>query len=211
MMAYRHGFLVSVLCLIFLLNIHSTALKFVPVFYKSMHLPIIQFSWHGLGSSDYTKQEYFSARAWIYEHWSFDIWIWLNCGVPRDSRSWSGTNCLALATMDSIWSSSHRCKQRHKRRDITKRQFLLQQLHCDTRAIDPEWWYFYEPGPSTNSDIKHPEVKTKNKFQAKNNEMWLLWEDDKKKTSKHNLLCFYWVFPPEMFRPDSLLLYLVMQ
>ena len=24
-------------------------------------------------------------------------------------------NCLALATMDSIWSSSHRCKQRHKR------------------------------------------------------------------------------------------------
>lgn len=29
--------------------------------------------------------------------------------------SWSGSNCLALATMDSIWSSSHRCKQRHKR------------------------------------------------------------------------------------------------
>ena len=103
------------LCLIFLLNIHSTALKFVPVFYKSMHLPIVQFSWHGLGSSDYTKQGYFSARAWVYEHWSFDIWIWLNCGVPRDSRLWSGTNCLALATMDSIWSSSHRCKQRHKR------------------------------------------------------------------------------------------------
>ena len=50
MMAFRHGFLVSVLCLIFLLNIHSTALKFVPVFYKSMHLPTVQFSWHGLGS-----------------------------------------------------------------------------------------------------------------------------------------------------------------
>ena len=103
------------LCLIFLLNIHFTALKFVPVFYKSMHLPIVQFSWHGLGSSDYTKQGYFSARAWVYEHWSFDIWIWLNCGVPRDSRSWSGTNCLSLTTMDSIWSSSHRYKLRHKR------------------------------------------------------------------------------------------------
>ena len=56
-------------------------------------------------------------------------------------------------------------------RDITKRQFLLQQLHCNARAIDPEWSYFCESGPSTNSDIKHPEVKTKNKFQAKNNEM----------------------------------------
>ena len=125
MMAFRHGFLVSVLCLIFLLNIHSTALKFVPVFYKSMHLPIVQFSWHGLGSSDYTKQGYFSARAWVYEHWSFDIWIWLNCGVPRDSRLWSGTNCLALATMDSIWSSSHRCKERHKRRRYYKTPVLI--------------------------------------------------------------------------------------
>ena len=121
MMAFRHGFLVSVLCLIFLLNIHSTALEFVPVFYKSMHLPIV----HGLGSSDYTKQGYFSARAWIYEHWSFDIWIWLNCGVPRDSRLWSGTNCLALATMDSIWSSSHRCKQRHKRPRYYKTPVLI--------------------------------------------------------------------------------------
>ena len=57
MMAFRHGFLVSVLCLIFLLNIHFTALKFVPVFYKSMHLPKVQFSWHGLDSSGYTKEE----------------------------------------------------------------------------------------------------------------------------------------------------------
>ena len=24
---------------------------------KSMHLPIVQFSWHGLGSSGYTKEE----------------------------------------------------------------------------------------------------------------------------------------------------------
>ena len=51
MMAYRHGFLVSLLYLIFLLDIHSAALNFVPVFYKSTHLPTIQFSWHGLGSS----------------------------------------------------------------------------------------------------------------------------------------------------------------
>ena len=114
MMAYRHGFLVSVLYLIFLLDIHSAALKFVPLFYKSTHLPTIQFSWHGLGSSGYTKQEYFSARTWIFEHWSFDICIWLNCCVPRDSRSLSATNYLALATMDSVWSSSHRCKQRRK-------------------------------------------------------------------------------------------------
>ena len=113
-MAYRHGFLVSMLCLIFLLNIHSIVLKLVPVFYNSMHLPTVQFSWHGLGSSGYTKQGYFSARTWIFEHWSFDIYIWQNCSVPRDSRSWSGTNCLALSTMDSIWFSSHRCKQRHK-------------------------------------------------------------------------------------------------
>ena len=102
------------LCLIFLLNIHSIVLKLVPVFYNSMHLPTVQFSWHGLGSSGYTKQGYFSARTWIFEHWSFDIYIWQNCSVPRDSRSWSGTNCLALSTMDSIWFSSHRCKQRHK-------------------------------------------------------------------------------------------------
>ena len=78
------------------------------------HLPTVQFFWHGLSSSGYTKQGYFSAQTWIFEHWSFDIYIWLNCGVPRDSRSWSGTNCLALSTMDSIWFSSHQCKQRHK-------------------------------------------------------------------------------------------------
>ena len=94
---------------------------------------------------------------------------------------------------------------------ICSNRCLLQQLHRNTKAINPEWWYFCESGPSTNSDIKHPEVKSKNKFQAKHNEMWLLWEDDKKKSSKHNLLCLYWLFPPEMFRPDSLLLYLVMQ
>ena len=115
MMAYRHGFLVSVFYLIFLLDIHSAALKFAPVFYKSTHLPIIQFSWHGPGSSGYTKQGYFSAQTWIFEHWSFDICIWLNCCVPRDSRSLSETNYLALATMDSVWSSFHRCGQRRKR------------------------------------------------------------------------------------------------
>ena len=38
--------------------------------------------------------------------------------------------------------------------DITKRQFLLQQLHCDARAIDPEWWYFCESGPSTSSETQ---------------------------------------------------------
>ena len=101
MMAYRHGFLVSVLYLIFLLDIHSVALNSVPVFYKSTYLPTIQFSWHGLGSSGYIKQRHFSARTWIFEHWSFDICIWLNCCVPRDSRSLSQTNYLALATMDS--------------------------------------------------------------------------------------------------------------
>ena len=111
MMAFRHGF--------FSLRVMS----YFP--FNSMHLPIVQFSWHGLGSSDYTKQGYFSARAWVYEHWSFDIWIWLNCGVPRDSRLWSGTNCLALATMDSIWSSSHRCKERHKRRRYYKTPVLI--------------------------------------------------------------------------------------
>ena len=140
MMAYRHGFLVSVLCLIFLLNIHSTALKFVPVFYKSMHLPIVQFSWHGLGSSDYTKQGYFSARAWVYEHWSFDIWIWLNCGVPRDSRLWSGTNLVSPSLQWILYGPALiDVNKGTSVRDITKRQFLLQQLHCDARAIDPEW------------------------------------------------------------------------
>ena len=115
MMAFRHGFLVSVLYLIFLLDIHSAALKFVPVFYKSTHLPTVQFSWHGPGSTGYTKQGHFSAQTWILEHWSFDICIWPNCCVPRDSHSLSETNYLALATMDAVWSSFHRCKQRRKR------------------------------------------------------------------------------------------------
>ena len=44
------------------------ALKFVPVFYKSTHLPTVQFSWHGPGSSGYMKQGYFSVQTWIFEH-----------------------------------------------------------------------------------------------------------------------------------------------
>ena len=127
-MAYRHEFLVSMLCLIFLLNIHSTVLKLVPVFYNSMHLPTVQFSWHDLGSSGYTKQGYFSARTWIFEHWSFDIYIWQNCSVPRDSRSCvHGLEQIVSPSLQWILYGSALIdvNKGTSISDITKRQLLI--------------------------------------------------------------------------------------
>ena len=167
-MAYRHGFLVAVLYLIFLLDIHSGALNSVPVFYKSTNLPTIQFSWHGLGSSGYMKQGHFSARTWIFEHWSFDIYIWLNCCVPRDSRSLSETNYLALATMDSVWSSSHHYKQRRMRSRYYKMALAYYSSSIATQRLLILWGDIsVNPGPAQTVTSSTP--KSKQQTNSKRN------------------------------------------